>query len=57
MLIVVLKVVDLLKVLVVLLRYSFYISHEGLVLEVQAPVLLIVVDFRLVLWWRLLLVC
>ena len=46
MLIVVLQVVDLLEVLIVLLRHSFNISNKRLVLEIQAPVLLVVVHFR-----------
>ncbi len=54
-LVVVLKVIDLLEVFVVLLCNSFDICNEGFILQVEAPVLSVIVNSRLELWSLLLL--
>ncbi len=54
-LVVVLKVIDLLEVFVVLLCNSFDICNEGLILQVEAPVLSVIVNSWLELWSLLLL--
>jgi hypothetical protein len=54
-LVVVLKVVDFLEVFVVLLCNSFDICDEGLILQVEAPVLSVIVNSWLELWSLLLL--